>query len=264
MGAMMRRVGKLLLWLCAVCCVAVLPARAADTMVFAASSLAGALDEVMAAYRQQGGGAVAASYAASSALARQIEQGAPADIFISADEEWLDYLAARGRVQEGSRRDLMGNRLVLVAPAGKPASLAFFQGVDLLPLLGRDGRLAMADPDHVPAGRYARAALIWLEAWAGVQGRLVRADNARAALAFVARGEAPLGVVYVTDALAEPRVQTLATFPAESHPPIIYGAIRVTGAAGDGAASFLTFLTGPVAREIFRRHGFADLPGSVG
>ena len=260
----MRSLAKLVLLVCLANLSAALPARAADTLVFAASSLSGALDEVVVAYRQQGGGALVASYAASSALAKQIEQGAPADVFISADEEWVDYLAARGKTLDGSRRDLMGNRLVLVAPAGKAVSLAFFQGVDLRPLLGADGHLALADPDHVPGGRYARAALIWLEAWAGVQDRLVRADNVRAALAFVARGEAPLGVVYATDAMAEPRVQTLATFPEDAHPPIIYGAVRVKGSTGPEGAKFLDYLAGPQAQEIFRRHGFTMPRGSVG
>jgi molybdate transport system substrate-binding protein len=252
----MRRVGSLLLWLCVLSSAAVLPARAADTLVFAASSLGGALDDVVIAYRQQGGKAVMISYAASSALAKQIEQGAPADIFISADEEWLDYLAARGKVLDGSRHDLLGNRLVLVAPAGTELSITLSKGVDLLAPLGRDGRLAIADPDHVPAGRYAQAALTALGAWSAVQGRLARADNVRAALAFVARGETPLGVVYATDALAEPKVHAVGLFPENSHPSIIYGTIRITGSAAADGAKFFDFLTGPVAREIFLRRGF--------
>jgi len=256
MEVTVRALKKFLLLVGLMPILAAAPGWATETMVFAASSLSGALDDVVTAYRQQGGEAVVTSYAASSALAKQIEQGAPADIFISADEEWLDYLAARGKVLDGSRYDLLGNRLVLVAPAGTELSITLSKGVDLLAPLGRDGRLAIADPDHVPAGRYAQAALTALGAWSAVQGRLARADNVRAALAFVARGETPLGVVYATDALAEPKVHAVGLFPENSHPPIIYGTIRITGSAAADGAKFFDFLTGPVAREIFLRRGF--------
>lgn len=230
-------------------------AACADALVFAAASLKNALDEQAARYRERGGRPVRIAYAASSALARQIEAGAPADLFISADLAWMDHLERAKRLAPGSRVNLLRNRLVLVAPAGSRASFAIGPGFPLDRLLG-EGRLALADPDHVPAGRYARAALAALGVWDKVAGRLARADNVRAALNFVARGEAPFGVVYHSDAAATRDVRVIGTFPASSHPPIVYPAALVSGAAGADGAAFLRYLTTPEAGAIFRKHAF--------
>jgi len=222
--------------------------------IFAAASLKNALDEVSALYAAQSGKRPRLSYAASSALARQIENGAPADIFISADSEWMDYLEKKDLLAPGTRRDLLGNRLVLIAPAAQPAKFPIAAGLPLAKAL-RKGRLAIADPLHVPAGRYAKAALESLEVWEDVKGRLAPVDNVRAALALVARGETPLGIVYETDALAERSVTVAGVFPADSHPRIVYPAAVVKGAKGD-AAGLVAFLAGPQARRVFEKHGF--------
>jgi len=222
--------------------------------IFAAASLKNALDEVSALYAAQSGKRPRLSYAASSALARQIENGAPADIFISADSEWMDYLEKKDLLAPGTRRDLLGNRLVLIAPAAQPAKFPIAAGFPLAKAL-RKGRLAIADPLHVPAGRYAKAALESLEVWEDVKGRLAPVDNVRAALALVARGETPLGIVYETDALAERSVTVAGVFPADSHPRIVYPAAVVKGAKGD-AAGLVAFLAGPQARRVFEKHGF--------
>lgn len=254
LGAGLRR------WplLAALAGLAAAPAAAAETLtVFAAASLKESLDEAAAAYRQATGMTVRVSYGASSALARQIEQGAPAQVFISADQDWMDHLQRRGRVDAADRRDLLGNRLVLVAPAAAAAApVALQSGVDLRPLLGAHGRLAMGQPDAVPAGRYARAALQSLGAWPALEARVAGAENVRAALMLVARGEAPLGVVYATDAAVEPRVRVLATFPQASHPAIVYPAARVAASRHPHAPAFLRWLQGPAAHGIFVRHGF--------
>jgi molybdate transport system substrate-binding protein len=191
-------------------------------------------------------------------LAKQIEAGAPAGVFVSADPEWMDYLAQRGLIEAGSRRDLLGNRLVLIAPADSRVMLRLTPGAPLAAALG-GGRLATGDPDAVPAGRYAREALIALGLWNKVSSRLVRAENVRAALEYVARGEAPLGIVYRTDALADKRVRIVDTFAADSHEPIIYP-LALTVHAGAAAARFATFLESPAARQIFARYGFEPLP----
>ncbi|HET7197023.1 MAG TPA: molybdate ABC transporter substrate-binding protein [Burkholderiales bacterium] len=227
-------------------------AHAQTTLVFAAASLKNALDEAAHAYAA---GKVVVSYGASSTLARQIESGAPADVFISADLDWMDYLGKRGLLLPGTRRDLLGNRLVLIAPATQPVKLAPAPGFALAKALG-GGRLALADPASVPAGRYARAALEKLGVWDSVAGRLAAAENVRAALAFVARGEAPLGIVYATDAREEPRVRVAGVFPDDTHPPIIYPAALLRGAR-PGARELLDFLAGPRAGAIFEKHGFA-------
>ena len=193
------------------------PMARAEVTVFAAASLMGALDEVAAGWEDRTGGEVRLSYAGSSALARQIEAGAPADVFVSANVDWMDELGERGLTEPGSRRDLLSNRLVLVGPAGA-APLALEPGLDLAALLD-GGRLAMALVDAVPAGLYGREALRSLGLWGAVEPRVAQAENVRAALALVARGEAPLGVVYASDARAEPRVAVVATFPEGSHPP---------------------------------------------
>jgi molybdate transport system substrate-binding protein len=223
-------------------------------LVFAAASLTDALQEVDAAFTASTGLQVRASFAASSVLAKQIEAGAPADVFFSADREWMDYLGQRGLLQSGSRRDLLGNALVLIAPSDSKLSLKIAPGFDLAGALG-GGRLATGDPDSVPAGLYARAALTQLGVWERVSEHLVRAENVRTALAYVARGEAPLGIVYQTDAQAEKRVRVVAVFPADSHPPIVYPIALTVNARVQGAR-YLQFLGGATARQIFVQRGF--------
>lgn len=223
-------------------------------LVFAAASMKNALDEVVA----QAPVKAVASYASSSTLAKQISAGAPAQIFISADLAWMDYLEQRNAIRKDSRRNLLGNRLVLIAPAGSAVQTKVEPGFPLARLLG-SGRLALGDPGHVPAGKYAKAAIESLGAWNSVQGRLAPAENVRAALALVARGEAPLGVVYATDAAAESKVRVVAAFPEGSHPPIVYPVALTTRGAGPQAAAFLTFLGSPAARRIFEKHGFTPL-----
>lgn len=236
------------------------PAPSAEPVtVFAAASLKEALDEAAVAYQAQTGQTLRLSYAASSALARQIEQGAPADVFVSADLDWMDYLQQRKLIDAASRRNLLGNTLVLVAPrdsAAKPLSLQ--PGTDLRPLLGQ-GRLALALTASVPAGKYARAAFTSLGMWESLQPRVAEAENVRAALMLVARGEAPLGVVYGSDARAEPKVKLLSTFPARTHPPIVYPVARVAASRHPQAAAFVRWLQTAPAATLFRRHGFRVL-----
>jgi molybdate transport system substrate-binding protein len=227
------------------------------THVFAAASLKNALDEIGAAYTARTGRAVVGSYAASSALARQIEQGAPADLFVSADVDWMDYLAERGLIQPATRVDLLGNGLVLIAPRGSDVRVRLGPGLDLTGPLG-DGRLAIGDPLAVPAGKYAKAALERLGAWPALADRLAPVENVRAALAMVAQGEAPLGIVYTTDAAVEPRVEIVATFPAATHPPIVYP-LALTPTASADAAAFAAYLRSTAARALFEKHGFAVL-----
>jgi len=226
-------------------------AQAQSLTVFAAASLKNALDEVAALHK---GEKPVISYGASSALAKQIENGAPADVFISADLDWMNYVEKKGLVAPGTRKNLLGNRLVLVAPAKQPAKLQIAPGFTIGRALG-DGRLALADPQFVPAGKYARAAFEKLGVWNQVAERVAAAENVRAALALVARGEAPLGVVYQTDANAEPGVMVAGVFPADSHPPIVYPVAALKGAKS-GAAPFLQLLGSPAARAIFEKHGF--------
>ena len=223
--------------------------------VFAAASLKNALDEAAADYALGGKPKPAISYAASSALAKQIDNGAPADLFISADLAWMDYLDRKGLLAPGTRRNLLGNRLVLIAPTNHPVKLQPAPGFPISETL-RNGRIALADPNSVPAGKYAKAALQSLGVWEQVAPRVAAAENVRAALAFVARGEAPLGIVYATDAAEEPRVMVAGVFPSGTHPPIVYP-IAALRAAKAGSASLLDFLEGPQARRIFARHGFA-------
>ena len=235
----------------------------AGVLVFAAASLGDVLEEVDRAFTQHTGIAVQASYAASSVLAKQIEAGAPADIFFSADLAWVDYLEQRSLLKPGSRHDVLGNDLVLIAPSGRTLQLKIAPGFDLAGALGEGGRLALADPDSVPAGRYANAALSKLGVWDSVAGRLVRAENVRAALAYVARGEAPLGIVYGTDARAEKRVRVVDVFPADTYPPITYP-VALTVHARPQAERLADFLGGAQARQIFVRYGFTTLPAPVG
>ena len=231
--------------------------KAPPLTVFAAASLKEAMDEAGAAWQRQSGRDVRTSYAASSALARQVEQGAPADVFISADSEWMDYLQQRSLIDVATRRDLLGNTLVLVAPKqAKAKPLALRKGTDLLPLLGKDGRIALALTASVPAGKYAKAAFESLGMWNALSARTAEAENVRAALLLVARGEAPLGVVYGSDAKAEPRVRVLAVFPPGSHPPIVYPVARIRASTQPRAAEFVRWLQSPEASAIFRAHGF--------
>jgi molybdate transport system substrate-binding protein len=254
------RIAAALAMLLAACLATVTPALAqpAPLTVFAAASLKNALDDVDAAYTAEGHGPVRASYAASSALARQIEQGGPADVFISADADWMDYLAGKGLIETASRRDVLTNHLALIAPATSAVQLAIRPGFPLAAALG-DGRLAIAGPE-VPAGRYGRASLQALGVWDQVKDHLAPAENVRAALAFVALGETPLGIVYDTDARTEPKVRIVGLFPDASHPRIVYPAARVAASHVAGAAEYLAFLHGPAAGAIFRRYGFTVLP----
>jgi molybdate transport system substrate-binding protein len=235
-------------------------ARAADPelLVFGAASLTNVLEELGAAYTKETAQPVKFSFAASSALARQLEAGASADVFLSADIEWMDYAQARGLIERSSRRDLLGNRLVLIAPAASTVELQIAPGFALAAALGR-GRLATGDPDYVPVGRYARSALMSLGVWSDVADRLVRADNVRTALAFVSRGEAPLGIVYATDAKMDPGVRVVGVFPEDTHLPITYP-VAVTHGAHEGASRFVDFLRSDAAGETFRNFGFIALP----
>jgi molybdate transport system substrate-binding protein len=226
--------------------------------VFAAASLKDVLDEEGAAYMAKSGQQVRFSYAASSVLAHQIEQGAPADLFISADVDWMDYVAQRHLIVAASRRDLISNHLALIAPEDSKIGIRIGKGMPLAKILG-DGRLAVAGPD-VPAAKYARASLTALGVWDAVRPKLVQADNVRGALLFVARGEAPLGIVYDTDAKVQPKVRIVGLFPDASHPPIIYPAAVTAGAAHPEAAAFLGYLQGPRGAAVFRKYGFIVLP----
>lgn len=230
-------------------------AARAETLVFAAASTTNALEDVIAAYTGRTGRAVTASFASSSTLAKQIAQGAPAGVFISANPKWMDYLETEGLLAEGSRGDLLGNALVLIAPKAAAVPVTVDAALDLPALLGADGRLSVGDPDHVPAGIYAKQALVALGQWAAVEPRLARSNDVRAALALVDRGETPYGIVYATDAAISDGVAVVGTFPEDSHPPITYPAALVKGADAE-AAAFLDFLKGDEAAVIFRRYGF--------
>jgi molybdate transport system substrate-binding protein len=239
------------------------PAHAADApnqdiLVFAAASLTNVLDEIGAAYTQQTKQPVKFSYAASSALARQLEAGARADVFFSADLEWMDYVQARGLIDRTTRRNVLGNRLALVAPADSKIELRIAPGFALAAALG-NGRLATGDPESVPVGKYARSALTSLGVWNDVADRLVRADSVRSALAFIARGETPLGIVYETDAKVDRRVRIVDFFPADSHPPIVYP-VTLTASARPAARQFIEFLHSAPAQEAFKKYGFQDPP----
>ena len=228
-------------------------------VVLAAASLQDALEAVAQEWTAQGHPAPVLSFAATSALARQIEAGAPADLFISADENWMNEVERKGLIRPGSRADLLGNSLVLVAPAGSDIQLAIAPGFPLASTLGA-GRLAMADPAAVPAGRYGKDALSHLGVWDAVADKVAPAENVRAALALVGRGEAPLGVVYATDAMADAKVRLVGTFPATSHAPIRYPAAVLKTSRDEDAAAFRAFLSSEEAGAIFRRYGFTTLP----
>jgi molybdate transport system substrate-binding protein len=226
-------------------------------LVFAAASLSDVLGELAPAWSASSGIPVKLSFAASSVLARQIEAGGGAEVFVSADQPWMDYLQARGLIDAATRRDVAGNRLVLIAPTDSHLKLRIAPGFALAHALD-GGRLAVADPDTVPAGRYAQAALTALGVWPQVRDRLARADNVRSALLYVARGETPLGVVYATDARVDAKVRVVDTFPDGSHAPITYPASAVRGSR-PAAAAFVRYLASPAARETWKRFGFQEI-----
>jgi molybdate transport system substrate-binding protein len=236
------------------------PALAQDKSltVFAAASMKNALDDINAAYTDKTGVKVVASYAASSALAKQIEQGAPADIFISADTDWMDYAIGKKDINEATRLNLLGNSIVLIAPKdSKIENVTIGQGFDLAKLAG-SGKIATGDVKAVPVGKYAKAALEKLGAWEAAEPKFAMAESVRAALTLVARGEAALGIVYSTDAKVEPGVKVVGTFPADSHPPIIYP-VAATATAKAGAADYLAFLRSSAAKTVFEKYGFTFL-----
>lgn len=262
---MVLRVGGLRAWALALTVMGWLggwasAARAEPVLVLAAASLKGALEALAPEIEARTGGGLALSFAASSALARQIENDAPADLFISADLEWMDYLEKRSLIRPETRVNLLGNNLVLIAPRVFAGAVDLTVAADWAKALG-DGRLAVGDPAHVPAGRYARAALQSLDLWTALEPRLARVDNVRVALALVSRGEAPLGIVYGTDALADKGVRVVATFPAASHPAVIYPMAQVAGSRHPRAAAVLAALRTPDAAAVFRSQGFVPLLG---
>lgn len=233
-------------------------AAAQDVLVFAAASQREALEKIASLFERGVGGSVAISYAASSVLARQIEQGAPADVFISAHPTWMDYLQERDLIYLGRRRDLVGNELVLVAPASSGVVIDIGPGLPLVQALG-GGRLAMGDPGHVPAGVYGKAALESLGVWRDVEQRLAPVESVRAALALVSRGEVPLGIVYASDAAADSGVRIVGRFPRGSHAPIVYPAAMTKGGRSPIGLNFFNFLWSEASIRIFREHGFTEL-----
>jgi len=233
------------------------PVLGQDLTVFAAASLQNAFEDVGTLYQQKSGRSIRFSFAASSALARQIEQGAPAAVFVSADQQWMDYLAQRNLIAAGTRKSLLGNRLVLVVPAASPVKVDLKPGFDLKSLLGAEGRWVTGDPSGVPVGRYAQEALTRLGVWDFARTRLVRAENVRVALAFVERAEVVAGVVYETDAAVSRKVRVAGAFPADSHAPISYPVAVVAGNDGAAARDFLRFLESPDAQAIYRKFGFS-------
>lgn len=237
--------------------VSIATARAADITVFAAASLTNVLQDIGKSYETKTHDHVAFSFAASSTLAKQIEGSAGADIFMSADADWMDYLDSKGLIDHPTRKNLVGNALVLIAPADSKTTINVTDHFPLLKELN-GGRLSMADPDSVPAGKYGRTALIALGVWSPVQDHIVSAENVRVALAYVARKETPLGIVYATDAYSEPKVRIVGTFPESSRQPIVYP-VALTKDATPDAKGFLTYLSGPEARAAFEKAGFTIL-----
>jgi molybdate transport system substrate-binding protein len=262
LGNIVNRLAALLAALLGFSLSAPAPAAAAEAqqpglLVFAAASLTNVLEEISTNWTRRSGVPVKLSFAASSALARQIEAGGKADIFISADEDWMDYLGQRTLIAPATRREIAGNSLVLIAPADSKARITLRPGVRLDAVLGT-GRLATGDPETVPAGRYARSALQSLGVWDQLKDRLVPADNVRGALNFVARGEVPLGVVYATDAKAEKAVRIVATFPEDTHAAITYPA-AATSLARPESIAYLTYLSGADAAITWKKYGFQEL-----
>ncbi len=256
---MLFATGRALLGLAALAVIG-LPLLADDKgpLVFAAASLKDGIDAVDAGFAKESGKQPVASYAASSALAKQIEQGAPADIFISADEDWMNYLADRKLIKPDTRFDLLGNTLVLIAPKDSKIEAKIMQGFPLAALLG-DGHLAMANTDSVPAGKYGKAALTKLGVWDQVKGKIAQADNVRAALKLVSTGEAPLGIVYGTDAKSDPNVEVIDTFPEGTHPPIIYPIAITASSTNADAPALLAYLKSSAAQSVFKDQGFRIL-----
>jgi molybdate transport system substrate-binding protein len=233
-------------------------AQSQPVLIFAAASLKNALDEIAGQWTKETGKQIRISYAASSALAKQIEGAAPADIFISADLDWMDYVAQRKLIKPESRANLLGNRIVLIAGKDSKAATKIEPGFPLRTLLG-DGRLSMANVDSVPAGKYGKASLEALGVWSSVQDRIAQAENVRAALLLVSRGEAPLGIVYQTDAAADPNVKIVGAFPENSHPPIVYPIALVASSANPDAGAFAAYLGSPGAKVSFEKQGFTVL-----
>jgi molybdate transport system substrate-binding protein len=259
-SAMMHRLAGFFAAFTILCGSALSPALAQDKSltVFAAASMKNALDDIDTAYTAKTGTKIVASYAASSALAKQIEQGAPADIFVSADSDWMDYAINKKTINEPTRVNLLGNSIVLIAPKdSRIDNVAIGKGFDLAKLAG-DGKIATGDVKAVPVGKYASAALEKLGAWQAAEPKFAMAESVRAALTLVARGEAALGIVYATDAKVEPGVKIVGTFPADSHPSIIYPVAATTTARAE-AADYLAFLRSSVAKTILEKYGFTFL-----
>lgn len=261
----MKRVQKIgfVLWLVfmGVCCFAYSGvAFAKGLVVFAAASTTDALTEIGALYQQKGFGSIRCSFASSSTLAKQIEQGAPADVFLSANSKWMDFLEEKKLVADGSRADLLRNRITLIVP--KESSIKVFdlkEGADVLFLLGKDGKLAVGDPAHVPVGMYGKQALENLKIWDSVKGRIAPMKDVRAGLALVERGEAPLGLVYESDAVVTKKVRVISVFPADSHPEVIYPVAAVTDGQVEDAKTFIEFLGTPESKAIFKKYGFEGI-----
>jgi molybdate transport system substrate-binding protein len=233
-------------------------AQSRDVLVFAAASLKNALDDIAARWQRETGKKVVISFAASNNLIRQIEQGAPADIFMSADLDWMDYGQQKNLIKPETRSNLLGNKIVLIAPKDSALSVKVDKGFDLAGAL-KGGRLAMGNVDAVPAGKYGKAALEKLGAWDSVKGQIAQAESVRAALLLVSRGETPLGIVYQTDAAPEPAVKIVGTFPDDSHPPIIYPVALTKDSSNAAAADFLKYLRSPAAKPAFEKQGFTVL-----
>lgn len=234
-------------------------AKNATLVVFAAASLKNALDAIAIKWKAASGNSVTFSYAASGPLAKQIENGAPCDIFAAADLKWMDYAADKKLIKPETRKNLLGNTLVLIAQKDSDLQLKIAKGFELARIIG-DGRIAMGDPNFVPAGTYAKAALTSLGVWTGIAPKVAGAENVRAALAYVARGEAKLGIVYRTDAAAEPKVKVVDTFPAGTHPPIVYPFAVTASSSNRAASEFLAYLATPAAAQVFEAEGFTVLP----
>jgi molybdate transport system substrate-binding protein len=236
-----------------------MPAQAVDVSGLAAMTLQNVIDEAASVYEHQTGTTVSFSYGSSAALVGQIDNGAPADIFISADSNWMDVAEDKTLIRAGTRVNLASSRLVLIAPRDKATPTAITPNFPIRQMLG-DGRLVMCDPMMMPAGRYGRAALETLGVWKAVQDRIANADNVRAALAFVSRGEAPLGIVFDTDAAIDSGVKIVGVFPPETHPPIVYPAAIIASSEHAEAASFLVFLASAKGRAIFAKYGYSYPP----
>ena len=255
---MARRLKALGIALGVFLCIGVSQVKAAsDITVFAAASTTNALTEIAKIYEAGGNGKVALSFASSSTLAKQIENGAPADAFLSADTQWMDYLDEKKLLAPGSRSDLLGNRIVFIVPTSSTAKpVTVSSQLDLAALLGKDGLLSVGDPAHVPVGKYAKAALEHLKLWPQVENTLAPAKDVRAGLTLVERAESPLGIVYATDAAISDKVRVIGVFPADSHPKIEYPVAATKKTNSAVAAAFIKFLSAPQAKEIWAKYGF--------